>query len=170
MPSIKELTKEIADISKCEMKKIHNEFKNQNSKDSNLTCIRDDLSTGTNEKESYAWFDVIYKGTNYTISSVWMDVNEENFNIRHYFGQISFTKNQYKYDDKSLHPNKCCTTVSQLLERAKHFQKFLNSNNYQTMNQDQGKRPFTIDNLREGNIKDFEIVDLFIQWANSEYA
>jgi len=165
MSSITLLTQKIADISECEMQKILDEFKVQSKNNKDYSYVQDSLSTGTNEKDAYVWFDVKYKNTCYTIGSVWIDVSEENYNVRHYYGQISFTKNQYEYEDKTFHPNKCCTTISQLYERADYFKDFLNRKGYQTINQVSNKKPLTIDSIHNNTVSATEVYTLFDEWV-----
>ena len=126
---------------------------------------------GVSGKKPYIWLDIRYRGLDCSISTVWEGADANTNNIHHYFGQICFTKNNRHEPNKCPSPNTCDTTIKNIIERCKAFEKFLNEFEYKTVRQKNSFTELTTDNFlddSEDKVNAKNVIMLFEEWAKQQ--
>ncbi|MDR2600558.1 MAG: hypothetical protein LBC73_09830 [Oscillospiraceae bacterium] len=159
----------IAYLSKIAMYKIHEALKkhsalNINGKEVNCRPVPSGISTGECYKEPYVWVNVICGKLDFSISTVWMEVNDDTNNIHHYFGQLNFVENVEGADEYKREPYSEKTTIEEIKKKSNEFQTFLNTHGYTTANQKREGVPFIVDNILNNTIKMADFIKVLDAW------
>ena len=122
-------------------------------------------------KEPYVWLDIRYKGLCCVISTVWENVDRNTYNIHHYFGQICFIRDNIYEPNKCSSPNTLDTTIKDILDRCRGFERFLNEFEYKTVRQKNSFTELSTDNFLddgEDRVDAEKVIYLFEHWAKQQ--